>query len=99
MIIAASDFMIAWWWLVLLVVVGAIFGFLYLYKRSQKMQHFIDRFMLKIPVVGKILHEAAIARFARTLAVKIGRAACRERVCRTGYISGVAVALKKKKNR
>src|SRR3546814_6086520 len=69
MIIAASDFMIAWWWLVLLVVVGAIFGFLYLYKRSQKMQHFIDRFMLKIPVVGKILHEAAIARFARTLAV------------------------------
>jgi type IV pilus assembly protein PilC len=69
MIIAASDFMIGYWWLVLLVVVGTVFSFLYFYKRSERMQHLIDRFMLKIPVVGKILHEAAIARFARTLAV------------------------------
>jgi type IV pilus assembly protein PilC len=69
MIIAASDFMIGYWWLVLLVVVGTIFTFLYFYKRSEKMQHLIDRTMLKIPVVGKILNEAAIARFARTLAV------------------------------
>jgi Type II secretory pathway, component PulF len=69
MIIAASDFMIGYWWLVLLAVVGTVFTFLYFYKRSEKMQHFIDRFMLKIPVVGQILHNAAIARFARTLAV------------------------------
>jgi len=69
MIIAASDFMIGYWWLVLLVVVGTIMLILYFFKRSEKFQHFVDRFMLKIPVVGKILHEAAIARFARTLAV------------------------------
>jgi type IV pilus assembly protein PilC len=68
MIIAASDFMIAYWWLILLVVVGAIFAFLYFYKRSEKLQHLIDRMMLKIPVVGKILHDAAVARFSRTLA-------------------------------
>src|SRR5678816_1468187 len=69
MIIAASDFMIGYWWLVLGVVVGTIFAFIFFKKRSLAFAHFLDRMMLKIPVVGQILHNAAIARFARTLAV------------------------------
>ncbi|MEO6263540.1 MAG: type II secretion system F family protein [Luteimonas sp.] len=69
MIIGASDFMIAWWWLVLIAVVGAIFAFIFFKKRSQPFAHFLDRMMLKIPIVGQILHNASIARFARTLAV------------------------------
>ncbi|MBB6600009.1 type II secretion system F family protein [Luteimonas sp. MC1825] len=68
MIIAASDFMIAWWWAILALIVGGGFLFMYLYKRSPAMQHTADRLMLKIPVVGQILHNASIARFARTLA-------------------------------
>jgi type IV pilus assembly protein PilC len=33
-------------------------------------QHFLDQgMMLKIPVIGQIMHNSAIARFARTLAV------------------------------
>ena len=68
MIIAASDFMIAWWWAILIVLVGGFFGFMYLYKRSPVMQHAMDRLSLKIPVIGQILNNAAIARFARTLA-------------------------------
>ena len=35
-------------------------------KRSRKVQHFLDRMLLKIPVVGEIMRKAAIARFART---------------------------------
>ena len=69
MIIAASDFMIAYWWLVLGVVVGTIFAFIFFKKRSLAFAHFLDRMMLKIPVIGQVLHNAAIARFARTLAV------------------------------
>ena len=69
MIIAASDFMIAYWWLVLIVVVGTIFAFIFFKKRSLAFAHFLDRLMLKIPVVGQILHNASIARFARTLGV------------------------------
>jgi type IV pilus assembly protein PilC len=69
MIIAASDFMIAYWWLVLFAVVGTGFLFTYFKKRSLAFSHFLDRMMLKVPVVGQILHNAAIARFARTLAV------------------------------
>jgi type IV pilus assembly protein PilC len=38
-------------------------------KRSTKFAHFIDRMSLKIPIVGGILEQAAIARFCRTLAI------------------------------
>ena len=69
MIIAASEFMIAYWWLVLVVVIGTGFLVVYFKKRSLAFSHFLDRMMLKVPVVGQILHNAAIARFARTLAV------------------------------
>jgi type IV pilus assembly protein PilC len=69
MIVAASDFMVAYWWLVLIGTVGAVFAIMALYKRSVPMQHFVDRTSLKIPVVGGILRNSAIARFARTLGV------------------------------
>ena len=68
MIVAASKFMVSYWWMILGVVVAAIFGFIFAYKRSPALQHSMDRFMLKIPVIGQLLHNAAIARFARTLA-------------------------------
>ena len=32
-------------------------------------KHFLDKVVLKIPVIGEILHNSAIARFARTTAV------------------------------
>ena len=69
MIIGASDFMIGYWWLVLAIVLGAGFAFVFFKKRSLAFAHFLDRAMLKLPVVGQILHNAAIARFARSLAV------------------------------
>src|SRR5690606_10724621 len=69
LIIAASKFVLAWWWAILLVVVGGGFAFVFTYRRSPSLQHTVDRLSLKIPVVGQILHNAAIARFARTLAV------------------------------
>jgi type IV pilus assembly protein PilC len=51
------------------IVVGIGFWtFFYFKKRSRKMRHFIDRMMLKMPVIGPILEKAAIARYARTLA-------------------------------
>jgi type IV pilus assembly protein PilC len=46
---------------------GGVFAFLYFKKRSRKMREFLDRAMLKFPVIGPILNKAAIARYARTL--------------------------------
>lgn len=69
MIVAASRFMVSYWWVMLAVVLGSLFGFIYAYKRSPKMQHTMDRLILKVPVIGQIMNNSAIARFARTTAV------------------------------
>jgi type IV pilus assembly protein PilC len=46
---------------------GAVYAFNYFYKRSKAMREFLDRTLLKAPVIGPILYKSAIARFARTL--------------------------------
>jgi len=69
LIVGASRFMVAWWWLILFIVLGAVLGFIFAYKRSPSMQHGMDRFILKVPVIGQIMHNSSIARFARTTAV------------------------------
>lgn len=67
-IVNASRFMVSWWWLMLFVVIGAIVAVIYFFKRSPRFQHSVDRMILKVPVIGQIMHNAATARFARTLA-------------------------------
>jgi type IV pilus assembly protein PilC len=52
---------------VLAALIGGGYTFTYFKKRSRAFNHFLDRYMLKIPVVGLILNKSAIARFARTL--------------------------------
>ena len=69
LIVAASRFMVSNWYIVFGVIIGAIFGFVFLKKRSLAFQHFIDRAILKVPVIGQVMHNSAIARYARTLAV------------------------------
>jgi len=50
------------------IVLGALgWTFFYFKKRSRKMRQFLDRVILKFPIVGPILYKAAIARYARTL--------------------------------
>ena len=53
---------------IIVFIVGAIVAtFLYFKKRSRPFRHFLDRMMLKFPIVGPILEKASIARYARTL--------------------------------
>jgi type IV pilus assembly protein PilC len=68
MVINLSDFMQKYWWLVLLGIGAAVFAFINAKKRSAVFRRNLDKFSLKIPVVGSILEKSAIARFARTLA-------------------------------
>src|SRR3546814_9608849 len=42
---------------------------MYAYRRSPRLQYTADRVLLKVPVIGNVLHNSSIARFARTLAV------------------------------
>lgn len=69
LIIAASDFLIAYWWIILGLIIGGVFLTISSLKRSRAFAEFVDRLLLKIPVIGQIMHNSAIARFSRTLAV------------------------------
>jgi type IV pilus assembly protein PilC len=67
--VKASRFMVSWWWAMLAVAVGLVFAWLAIFKRSQRLREYMDQLSLKIPVIGQILHQSAVARFARTLAL------------------------------
>ena len=69
MILNLSKFVVGYWYIMAAIVVGAIVGVIFLYKRSPSFAHLCARAVLKIPVIGQILHQSAIARFARTLGV------------------------------
>ncbi|MCC6755996.1 MAG: type II secretion system F family protein [Solirubrobacterales bacterium] len=69
MLVSMSRWMVSYWWMALLIVIGTVVGLTFAYNRSTKFQHFVGRSVLKIPVVGMILRQSAIARFARTLGV------------------------------
>ena len=68
LVIDISKFVQSKGWLLLLVFVAAVVGFLQAKKRNRGVQHFVDRAMLKVPIIGSILNKSAIARYARTLA-------------------------------
>jgi len=66
MVISLSQWFQEFWWLLFGGIIGVIVGFMAAKKRSRKLQHFLDRLLLKLPVIGNVLHKGAIARFART---------------------------------
>ena len=69
LVFGISDIIVSWFWLIGLVVGGGIAFFIYTYKRSDNLKRAVDGMMLKIPIIGGVLHQSAVARFARTLAV------------------------------
>lgn len=69
LVVDASGFVQEYWWMLILVVVGGIVGLVMGKARSPKFAHFLDRVTLKLPVMGDITRNSAVARFARTLGV------------------------------
>lgn len=68
-VVAASRFMQSYWWLVIGSIIIGVVALVMAKNRSLKFSHFLDRVMLKLPVIGSILHKSAVARFTRTLGV------------------------------
>jgi type IV pilus assembly protein PilC len=67
MVINLSKFVQSQGWWMLVLVGAGVYAFLYFKKRSRPMRQFLDRMLLKAPVVGPIMVKAAIARYSRTL--------------------------------
>jgi type IV pilus assembly protein PilC len=68
-VVSASHFMQDYWWMVFGGLAAGITALIMAKKRSPKFAHFLERIMLRLPVMGNIMHQSAIARFARTLGV------------------------------
>ena len=66
-VMAISDFFVAYWWLIFGAIGGGIYALLKLWQRSKPVQRFMDKLMLKLPVFGPIIEKATIARWTRTL--------------------------------
>ncbi len=62
-----SNFVQKWWFVILIMIIASIFVFREAKLRSVKFSEFLDRLMLRLPVVGGIVHDSVIARFSRTL--------------------------------
>ena len=67
-VMAMSDFVVANWFILFSTMGGSIYAFFWTWKRSVKMQMFMDKVVLKIPVFGDLIRKSSIARWTRTLA-------------------------------
>jgi len=66
-VVGISEWMQEWWLILLFGIIAAIFIFKEIKKRSEAFRDALDRFMLKIPIVGDIIDKSSVARFARVL--------------------------------
>ena len=67
LVIAISEFFVKYWWLIFGVLGGGFYFFFQAWKRNEKMQMFMDRLLLKIPIFGELVEKSVIARWTRTL--------------------------------
>lgn len=68
LLIGFSDFMLNWWPALLLGIIAAVLTF-NAWRKTRKGRYDWDRFKLKIPIAGKIVRKATLARFAASFAL------------------------------
>lgn len=68
MVIGLSQALQKWWLAVLAGLFAVAFAFKESHKRSEKFRNWLDRTVLKLPIVGDIIYKSSVARYARTLA-------------------------------
>ncbi|WP_211453515.1 type II secretion system F family protein [Collimonas antrihumi] len=67
-VMAISDFMVSNWYIIFPTIFAGLYLFFQSWRRSLKMQRFMDRLLLKAPIFGEVIRKATIARWTRTLA-------------------------------
>lgn len=67
-VISMSEFFTQYWWLIFGVLGGGTYFFFQAWKRNEKVQMFMDRLLLRIPIFGPLVEKSVIARWTRTLA-------------------------------
>ena len=67
-VMAISDFFVRYWYLIFGGLFGSLYFFFQSWKRSLKVQRFMDTVLLKAPIFGNVIRKATMARWTRTLA-------------------------------
>jgi type IV pilus assembly protein PilC len=67
-VIAISEFFVSYWWLIFGGLFGGFYFFMQAWQRNERVQEFMDRLMLKLPIFGTLVEKSCIARWTRTLA-------------------------------
>ena len=67
MVVGLSEIVQDYWYMLLVGLVLAFLAFKKAYKTSEKFRNWLDRVLLKFPIIGPLLFKSAVARFARTL--------------------------------
>lgn len=66
-VVKISEWMQEWWFIFIAAVAFAVYVFKEAKVRSPKFRDWLDRTVLKLPIVGDIINKSSIARFARVL--------------------------------
>ena len=66
-VMAISEVFVKWWWLIFGVIGGGFYFFMQAWRRSEKVQMFMDRLLLRLPVFGALIDKSCVARWTRTL--------------------------------
>ena len=66
-----SGFLVSFWYLIIPILAGMVWAILRYIKTPNGKKKF-DKFLIKAPLVGKIIRKVAIARFTRTFSALIG---------------------------
>ena len=66
-VIAISEIFVKFWWLIFGGIGGGLYFFMQAWRRSEKMQHVMDRVLLHMPIFGVLVDKSCIARWTRTL--------------------------------
>lgn len=62
-----SEITQQYWLIILFAIAGGLFALKEATRRSKTFAYLVDRYILKIPVIGQIIYLSVMARFARTL--------------------------------
>jgi len=66
-VIAMSEIFVQYWWAIFGGIGGGFYFFMQAWRRNLKVQHFMDRLLLKMPIFGVLVDKSCVARWTRTL--------------------------------
>jgi type IV pilus assembly protein PilC len=67
-VMSMSEFFVKWWYLIFGGIGGGLYFFMQAWKRNERVQRFMDRLLLKLPIFGGLIDKSCVARWTRTLA-------------------------------